>query len=645
MIANRYELGEIVGTGGMSEVYAANDTFLGREVAIKMLRPDLARDETFRERFRKEAKNSSKLNHPAIVAVFDTGETTRGDVSTPFIVMELVQGRTLRQCITEDGPMTPTQAASVLIPVCEALQVSHEAGIIHRDIKPANIMITNTGNVKIMDFGIARALNDATSAMTQTSAVIGTAQYLSPEQARGKSADARSDVYALGCVLYELVTGRPPFEGESPFAVAYQHVQEDPVAPSEFIADLSPTAALNVDAVVLTAMAKHPGDRYQSAAEMAEELGRLERNAVTQAARHYVQPADPTPTEVVALPQELTQVAPQDSPQSEPQNVAHEPQHRAPEPEKSRWKKVAAAVLAVVVLSVGGAVAFDYTRSSLSSAREVTVPSLAKKQQTKAVKELEDLGLQVAVNEEPNPTIERGLVIRTNPAAGSSVQPGSSITVTVSSGKEVTEVPDLSGKTPEDAQKILDEVGLKLETAVREDSSETVEEGEIMEQNPSAGSQVSKGTRVVITVSTGKPTVRVPAITGTRWEQAEGNLTSLGFVPQVTTVDSAEPAGTVVGVSHEGQLAPKDSVIEVQVSNGEAFVMPDIGRKSVPEAFVVLQLAGWTGTMEDIHVGEPVKTLSLVDSGRIAEQTTPPGAQLNRGAPVTVRVWEFELRP
>lgn len=216
LIANRYELNEPIGTGGMSDVYAATDTALGRPVAVKMLKVDMARDENFRERFHREAQNSARLNHPNIVSVYDTGSVEREGVDVPYIVMEIVNGRTLRDIVRSDGPLSPRAAAELLLPVTHALQASHDAGIIHRDIKPANIMVTTTGAIKVMDFGIARALDDSTSAMTQTAAVIGTAQYLSPEQARGKPADGRSDVYALGCVMYELVTGNPPFEGETP---------------------------------------------------------------------------------------------------------------------------------------------------------------------------------------------------------------------------------------------------------------------------------------------------------------------------------------------------------------------------------------------------------------------------------------------
>ena len=464
MVSDRYHLRQSIGSGGMSEVYEADDSVLGRTVAVKMLRPDMARDVNFRERFRREAQNSGKLNHPNIVAVFDTGEKDVDGLAVPYIVMEYVQGRTLRDIIREDGPMPVEEAARVLKPVADALQASHEAGIIHRDIKPANIMLTNTGQVKVMDFGIARALDDSTSAMTQTSAVIGTAQYLSPEQARGKPADARSDVYALGCVMYEAVTGRTPFEGETPFAVAYQHVQEDPTPPSELIADqnLSQQQRLNVDAVVLTAMAKHPADRYQAAWEMGNDLDLLSRGQLPEAARSHVG-EDDHPTTMVA-PVSAQHRAPVASTRPSPEDE-----------EGGSGLKWLAALLAAALLAIIGYFAWDFWDSSKQQEHEqeqaqreaerktemVTVPKVADRPRNEVVQELEKLGLLVTVNEEPNPDIARGKVIRINPAEGSELQKNSTVTLTVSSGKELVDVPDVTGMTQEQAVQALGDASPK----------------------------------------------------------------------------------------------------------------------------------------------------------------------------------------
>src|SRR5699024_10041327 len=269
-LSNRYELSDALGHGGMSEVHHGHDVRLDREVAVKVLRADLARDPQFQERFRREAQNAAALNHPAIVAVYDTGETDTEYGPLPYIVMEYVEGRTLRDIVKTEGPMSGKRAMPARADVCPALDFSHRHGIVHRDVKPANVMITRNGAVKVMDFGIARAVHDGQAAMTQTAAVIGTAQYLSPEQARGEAVDARSDVYAAGCVLYELVTGDPPFTGDSPVAVAYQHVREDPEPPSARNSSVSD----ELDAVVLKALAKGPANRYQSAAEMRSDLVR-----------------------------------------------------------------------------------------------------------------------------------------------------------------------------------------------------------------------------------------------------------------------------------------------------------------------------------------------------------------------------------
>src|SRR5882762_6894595 len=270
LLSNRYELGDTLGYGGMSEVHHGHDVRLGREVAVKILRADLARDPQFQERFRREAQNAAALNHPAIVAVYDTGEAHTEMGPLPYIVMEFVDGRTLRDIVKTEGPLPGQRAMEIMADVCAALDFSHRHGIVHRDVKPANVMITKNGAVKVMDFGIARAVTDGQAAVTQTAAVIGTAQYLSPEQARGEQVDARSDVYAAGCVLYELLTGEPPFTGDSPVAVAYQHVREDPKPPSS----VNPRVPPQLDAIVLKALAKNPINRYQSSAEMRGDLVR-----------------------------------------------------------------------------------------------------------------------------------------------------------------------------------------------------------------------------------------------------------------------------------------------------------------------------------------------------------------------------------
>ena len=305
MLGGRYELGDPLGRGGMAEVRRARDTRLGRQVAVKLLRIDLAGDPTFQARFRREAQASAGLNHPNIVSVYDTGEEKdpASGVSVPYIVMELVEGHTLRELLREERKIMPDRALELTAGVLDALAYSHRAGIIHRDIKPANVMLTNTGRVKVMDFGIARAVADTSATMTQTAAVIGTAQYLSPEQARGETVDARSDIYSAGCLLYELLVGQPPFRGDSPVSVAYQHVRETPVAPSQ----LDEIVSADMDAIVLKALAKEASQRYQTASEMRDDIDRLLAGQTVRAIAPVPVPvgatdatrvmgADPTPT-------------------------------------------------------------------------------------------------------------------------------------------------------------------------------------------------------------------------------------------------------------------------------------------------------------------------------------------------------------
>lgn len=666
MVNDRYRLGDVIGTGGMSEVYRATDSLLGRDVAIKMLRPEMARDVNFRERFRKEAQNSGRLNHPNIVAVYDTGEADEDGMAIPYIVMELVHGRTLRDLVREDGPLSPREAAQVLIPVAHALQASHDAGIIHRDVKPANIMITNTGQVKVMDFGIARALDDSTSAMTQTSAVIGTAQYLSPEQAQGKPADARSDVYALGCVLYEAVTGHAPFEGETPFAVAYQHVQEEPNAPSESLDpdSLTPTERINLDAVVLTSMAKDPMDRYQSAQEFGADLERMSSGNVTRAAQMHIADDEPSAhsqpedsTRVAAVHPATTTMDPQPAaaagvPVAAPGVASADIDERDGARKSRPWMKWIAIILAIALAGLLIGFAFDYWNTSQQQQAEqeqdqeaqanmVTVPNVEDRPRSEVIAELEDLDLLVTVNEEANPDIARDNAIRINPAPGSQLQRNSTVILTVSSGREITEVPSVVGLSLEDASRALSDAGLSMSDSVEEEESSADNTGRVTQQNPPAGSQLSRGSRVTVTVGTGPRMIRVPSnLVGQDIEDVRSTLDAMGFDVQVENVDSTETDGQVLSVSDEGNEIPADSTVTVRVSNGQLIVAPDLVRQTPEEAEEALRDAGWSGRF---NIGRPVNTGSAVDSDLIAWASVSEGDSVRRDADIEIRLWEFNL--
>jgi serine/threonine protein kinase len=356
LLGGRYQVGELLGYGGMAEVHKGRDLRLGRDVAIKMLRTDLARDATFQERFRREAQNSAALNHPAIVAVYDTGEeiSATGE-KLPFIVMEFVNGRTLKEVLAQEQRLQPRRALETIADICAALEFSHRHGIIHRDIKPGNVMITQNGQVKVMDFGIARALASGATTMTQTSAVIGTAQYLSPEQARGESVDARSDVYAAGCVLFELVIGHPPFVGDSPVSVAYQHVREEPRVPSSVNREVPP----EIDAIVLKALSKNPLNRYQSAQEMRADALRAVSGRPVMATPVMNQ------AETVAMQGGPRQWQPQGATTMQRPIPATMAPPQKPESRSSWVMAVVAglAVLVVVVLGVALAMSDDDTKT------------------------------------------------------------------------------------------------------------------------------------------------------------------------------------------------------------------------------------------------------------------------------------------
>ncbi|HEY0951127.1 Stk1 family PASTA domain-containing Ser/Thr kinase [Nocardioides sp.] len=545
LVGGRYELGELLGRGGMAEVRKGTDTRLGRVVAVKRLRTDLASDATFQARFRREAQSAASLNHPAIVAVYDTGEEPAGDgsgVSQPYIVMEFVAGRTLRDILREGRKILPERALEITSGVLSALDYSHRAGIIHRDIKPGNVMLTPSGDVKVMDFGIARAISDASSTMTQTAAVVGTAQYLSPEQARGETVDSRSDVYSAGCLLYELLTGRPPFVGDSPVAVAYQHVREPAVPPSDHDTELPP----EIDAIVMKALAKRVEERYQSAAAMRSDIERY-------LAGRPVQAPIPAPVPVSAAPAatEPTMV------------VGAVPPGDDPLPRSRTGLLVLIGALLVALLIAGAY--FVWPKLFEQAPEQVPVPQLINKTQAQARSLIGDAGLTVGpIDRENSDTVPAGKVIRQDPEPDTYVDPDTPVGFTISLGVPEVAVPPVVGLDKAAAKAQLEADGFEVRLEEKESDEPA---GQVVETDPPANASVEKGSTVVVFYSDGPE--QVPDVVGLMQSEAKNKIRSAGFEPRVLTdPDSTEPAGTVTDQSPApGETASQGSTVTILVSN------------------------------------------------------------------------------
>ena len=633
-LSARYDLGEILGFGGMSEVHLARDGRLDRDVAIKVLRQDLARDPTFYLRFRREAQNAAALNHPAVVAVYDTGEAETETGPLPYIVMEYVDGETLRDIVRSEGPMAPKRAMEVIADVCAALDFSHRNGIVHRDVKPANVMINRAGAVKVMDFGIARAIADSSSPMTQTAAVIGTAQYLSPEQARGEQVDARSDVYSLGCVLFEILTGEPPFTGDSPVAVAYQHVREDPRLPSAVNTEV-PGA---LDSIILKAMSKNPANRYQSAADMRSDLIRVLGGQ---------RPSAP----VVMSDEDRTTIfggsdsgrAPDRGPTDAPPPRATG-RHAEPEPDdgrRSRVKVVLAAVAAIVVVGIVGL--FLWNLGPGADPRSVTVPDVSALSPDDARTTLENAGFRVDVQQRTDPTVPEGAVIGTRPVSGTTVDENSTLVLELSTGPEQIQVPSLTGLTSDAAAAALDQAGLTLDPDVGRAASPRDQIDKVVSQEPARGSTMVQGSAVRITLGSGPRQIRVPDVVGQNIEVAQPNLAGAGFVVDRRSVDSARPAGEVVSTSPAGGgTASEGDTVSVSVSNGSQFTIPDITGQTPVQAVDTLRAAGWQGTVSDLDQVD-VPTLDTGQVNRIQQQAVPEGQPLGKTARIGVSIGRFGI--
>jgi eukaryotic-like serine/threonine-protein kinase len=563
LLGGRYELDGIVGRGGMAEVFRARDIRLDRIVAVKTLRDDLARDQTFQARFRREAQSAASLNHPSIVAVYDTGEDMVGPTPVPYIVMEYVDGRTLRDLLRDDRRLLPERALEITDGVLRALDYSHRNGIVHRDIKPGNVMLTRTGDVKVMDFGIARAVSDAQATMTQTAQVIGTAQYLSPEQAQGKRVDARSDLYSTGCLLYELLTGRPPFTGDSPVAIAYQHVRENPVPPSR----VDPEIPAWADSIVLKAMAKDPGDRYQSAGEMRNDIQRALQGvpvaAPTQTVGYQGTRRMGAATQMAGATSAIPpyDYGPAEGPPDFPQR-------------RKKWPWVVAALIAVAIIA-GAVYAFNYVSGSGSS---YSVPNVANLPVATAERDIVSAHLVPVVVHQASSTVPKGDVISTSPPFGTVVAKNSQVKLFVSggAGKVTVAVPGVVGATASSATSTLQAAGFVVNQQSAPNSS--APSGQVVRQNPKAGTQAAKGSTVTIFVSGGG--TKVPPVVGESQTQATTDLENAGF--QVSPVIAAPPSGSNFPPGSVWKTSPTPGSVLGANSTVTIYVVPQATASPTP---------------------------------------------------------------
>jgi len=554
LLGGRYEVGKLLGRGGMAEVHLGHDTRLSRPVAIKLLRSDLARDPSFLARFRREAQSAAGLNHASIVAVYDSGEdrvTESGGASVPvpYIVMEYVEGQTLRELLNTRSPLDPAEAARITEGVLDALAYSHRMGIVHRDIKPANVMIGARGDIKVMDFGIARAVADANATMTQTQAVIGTAQYLSPEQAQGHHVDARSDLYSTGCLLFELVTGRPPFQADSPVAIAYQHVGQAAPRPSMF----NPAVGPELDAVVLHALVKDREARYQDATAFRADLqaARLGR-PISDAARGTAGRGAEATVAMGALGASAaattvlpTGVATPDEPRDGANTATLPAIGHDPDEEPRRRRGVAYVLLVLAV--VGALVLLGLAGRSLlnrppQGSTNVAVPSVVDKPVETAEAEIRAAGL-VPESSDVASTKEVGHVVEQSPGADEMVPRGSRVALSVSAGPDTVELPDLTDYSEDEARTALTNLNLKVgATKLVDDSG--LDQGKVVSTNPEKGTSVAVGSAVGLEISSGK--ITAVDVVGKSRSDAAQVLGDRGFRIKTVYAESAETEDSVL---------------------------------------------------------------------------------------------------
>ncbi|GAB3158111.1 Stk1 family PASTA domain-containing Ser/Thr kinase [Myceligenerans halotolerans] len=661
VLAGRYEVGELVGRGGMAEVHVGHDTRLGRTVAIKVLRSDLADDPSFLARFRREAQSAAALNHPAIVAVYDTGEDRAKDasdreVTVPFIVMEFVEGHTVRDILTDGSAVPIEEAVEITTGVLSALEYSHRAGIVHRDIKPANVMITPTGAVKVMDFGIARAMADSAATMTQTNAVIGTAQYLSPEQARGETVDSRSDLYSTGCLLFELLTGRPPFQGDSPVAVAYQHVGQEPQRPSEIAVDVPDV----LDRITLKALTKDRDHRYSTAAEFRADLeaalrgGQVSAPMVGAGAMAFggqttqmmspgfgTQQMAPVPgygTQQWGGPTTTGQPPVQTPGQgypTGPMGPAGRPDNETDNKKTLIWTLIAIAIAAVVAILIAWVV--NNNGQQPDAPTTATVPEIqAGMTYEEACAAVTGEGLECDRTVDENSDREANTTTgETSPEAGATVEEGETVTIYISGAPGEVSVPNLAGKTQDEVRTELERVGLKLGGWNPENNSE-YDAGEATRSDPAGGTPVTEGREIDVWYASGK--VTLPDMKGTSEDQMWAKLKELGL-NGVKLTEQTDDVG-------EGQISRTDppGPVDLEVNTQVTFwVAVPLSKTNVPENILGMTLADALEACggaqvncnpDDVEYGDD----DQYEPGEVYNTNPAPGLEIDTGDEVILYV-------
>jgi eukaryotic-like serine/threonine-protein kinase len=609
----RYRIIRKLGAGGMANVYLAEDQELGRRVAIKILNDRHANDDQFVERFRREAKNAAGLSHPNIVSIYDRGEAE----GTYYIAMEYLDGRSLKELIVGRGPAPVHVAIDYTRKILDALRFAHRNGIVHRDIKPHNVIVDAEGRVKVTDFGIARA---GTSQMTEVGSIIGTAQYLSPEQAKGAPVDQTSDLYSVGVVLYELLTGKVPFSGDSPVEIAMKHISAIPEPPSS----IRPEIPEDLDLIVLRALAKTPEERYPSAEEMDKDLARVAQGLAVsreteEAATQILSRSQATPATMVAAPPRP------------PAEVLYE--YEQPRRGRPVWPWLLVLLL-LLAAGLTGWFVFQQVRDELADAGTVGVPYLIDLRETQAVGQVLDAGLEPNVIREANPDVEAGFVFEQEPKFGEKVDPGSTVDIKVSTGPPQTEVPDVVGQTRDEAVAALARADLDAKIVEVYSEKDT---GTVTAQNPKGGEKVKVGTRVQINISRGARPLTVPSVVGQPYESAASALEGAGFKVARRDIDSDQPAGTVIDQNPaSGQSAPAGTTVTLSVSKGPVeSQVPDVSSQAEDDAVATLEAAGFEVDVQREGTDDPAL------DGFVLQQDPAGGSRAPKGSTVTIVVGQF----